>query len=124
MFVLRKDGQIVSAARNAQAGWPKEELADDHPDLVAFLTPAPAPRRIDLSALLERLTRQEKAAFGAFVLARPDMLTDMFEVAGRGEFSESNPDTVRITDALVAEGVVTRERLAEILAGDARASVR
>lgn len=39
-FVKRNaEGQVVATAISPQAGWPLEELQDNHPDLVAFLDP-------------------------------------------------------------------------------------
>lgn len=76
-----------------------------------------APVRIDLSMLLERLTRTEKAAAGAFMVQNPAMLIDILEAAARGDFRADNPDTGRFTVALIEARVVTAERLAELIGG-------
>lgn len=86
--------------------------------LMAAFDPAgvKAPVRIDLSLLLERLTRTEKAAAGAFMVQNPAMLVDILEAAARGDFRADNPDTGRFTEALIEARVVTAERLADLLA--------
>ena len=96
---LREWADSESAARDAEEAAAKE----------------PKPRRIDLSLLLEQLTREEKAAAGAFMLAHPDMLVDVLEASARGDFRSDNPDTGRFTEALVRDGVITRERLTALL---------
>lgn len=73
------------------------------------------PVRIDLSFLLEKLTRDEKAAAGTFMMSNPAMMVDMMEAAARGDFRADNPDTGRFTQALIDAQVVTPQRLAELL---------
>lgn len=43
MFVQRENGKIVGVFELPQEGYAEEEIAADHPDVLAFLNPPPGP---------------------------------------------------------------------------------
>lgn len=62
VFVERRAGAVVGVYAVRQPGYAEEEIADDHPEVVAFRDrPSPAPRDLaaELDALAARLARQD-----------------------------------------------------------------
>jgi F420-dependent methylenetetrahydromethanopterin dehydrogenase len=43
VFVERRAGVVMGVYAMRQPGYAEEELADDHPDIVAYVAPKPAP---------------------------------------------------------------------------------
>lgn len=70
---------------------------------------------LDLSLVLERLTPKEQDDAGALLLAKPRLVLKLIEAAARGEFNANNPDTEAIGVEFVQAGIVTPERMAELL---------
>ena len=67
MFVERdENGAIKGAYFSMQPGYAEEEIADDHPDLVAFLAP-PKKRSWTLSEFKARMQPGELAALGGLL---------------------------------------------------------
>jgi len=53
-YVERKDGKVIGLYANLQAGYAEEKLAEDHPEVVAFLNPPPT--KDDVNAERDRRT--------------------------------------------------------------------
>lgn len=96
-YVERRDGAIVGAYRNPQPGAAEEEIADDAPELVAFLTPtetdAQRVQRVAGAALIETLTRARTDPFAAALVALFDvaftLINDLRERNGDARLPES-----------------------------------
>jgi hypothetical protein len=70
MFVQRDgSGKVVGCFAQLQAGYAEEELADEHPDLVAFLNPPPP--------TAEELEQQCREAFNRDKLFRAKCISDL-----------------------------------------------
>lgn len=90
MFVERENGKIVSAYASRQE-WEMEEIADDAPELLAFLNPPPprvdsvSSRQFKLQLLASGLLDQ----VNAWVATQPRALQISYEYSG--SFVRSEP---------------------------------
>lgn len=86
-YVQRTDGVIIGLYAQPQPDYAEEFIADDAPELVAYLTPSPletapdtlASIRADLVVLMERLARLEKkdeTANAASMILPPPIRSD------------------------------------------------
>lgn len=85
MFVQRENGKVVGLFELPQPGYAEEEIAADHADVVAFLTPVPTSvsRRQLLLALAQMglITGEEAVASNVAVPAGVQAVLDNMEPA-------------------------------------------
>lgn len=77
MYVERREGVIVGAYLNPQPGYAEEQVADDDPELVAFLDPTETNeqrvQRLAGAAVMDTLARAASDPFAAAVVALFDV---------------------------------------------------
>ena len=87
MFVQRENGEVVGVYELSQPGYAEEEIAADHADVVAFLTPVPTSvsRRQLLLALAQMglITGEEAVASNVAVPAGVQAVLDNMEPADK-----------------------------------------
>lgn len=101
-YVERKDGKVVGLYANLQTGYAEEKLAEDHPEVVAFLNPPPT--KDDVNA--ERDKRIASGVpYGGYVYDFDAVSKDniigaatlakfaMIAGAGAGNYRWATPDT-------------------------------
>jgi hypothetical protein len=80
-YVERREGVIVGAYRNPQPGSAEEAVADDAPELVAFLNPTESNearvQRLASQAVMDTLARAATDPFAAAVVALFDVVFTM-----------------------------------------------
>jgi hypothetical protein len=76
-YVERQNGAIVGAYRVPQPGYAEEEIADDDPEVVAFLNPTESDeqrvQRLASQAVMDTLARAATDPFAAAVVALFDV---------------------------------------------------
>lgn len=85
-YVERRDGKIVGVYAIPQPGYAEEEIADDHPDLVAFRNPAVDLSAIDLATLNATLA-QDGSVVRALALVFLDEINRLRSKAGLATYS-------------------------------------
>lgn len=106
-YVERDGGVIVAVYARPQPGRAEEALADNDAELVAFLTPAPAPIRKTL--IIERMTDAEIDAARAARTSMPARDQETWDAA-----TQIEPDDARIVGFFTTLFGATRA--AELLA--------
>lgn len=116
VFVERRNGVVVGVYARQQPGYAEEEIAADHPDVVAFLAPPPDPtlRMIHPFYFRLRFTQQQRTTF--------DLSTDPAVVELRARFLAASTiglDDKRTSDGLdlmIAKGLIQPGDKAALLA--------
>lgn len=115
VFVQRREGVVTGVFAILQPGIADEELADDHPDVVAYRNPPPPPLVVVLYPvdLWSRLTETEAEQVEAAIAAQPVRLRNIFKAASS---YRSDHELWPLLDQ-VANQLFGAERAAVILAG-------
>lgn len=115
VFVERNSGnEIVAIYAMPQMGFAEEELADDHPDVVAFRSPPQPSQAIVLYPvdLWSRLTNGEAEQVEAAMMSQPVRVQNIFRSASS---YRSDHELWPLLQS-VAVGLFGESRAAEILA--------
>lgn len=116
-YVERREGVIVGAYRNPQPGTAEEEIADDAPELLAFLTPtetdAQRVQRVAGAALVETLTRARTDPFAAAIVALFDvaftLINDAREARGLMRLAEADLVPLAVQALIARQSAVEPE---------------
>lgn len=93
-FVERKVGKICSLYRQAQEGVPPEELAEDHPEVVAFLNPPPPTQN--------ELEQQLRDRFAFDKVFRAKCISDLAFRLGKAPGALTAPELAAERDRIAA----------------------
>lgn len=100
-----ENGLIIGVFTNAQEGYAEEELPDDDSEVVAFLTPKPAPRLVLKRVIVDRLYADGKLEIARAALdAQPLYTRERWN--SRDSVYATDPDTIALLKAIGADPAV------------------